>query len=251
MAYVYKHIKLDTNEVFYIGIGVKKNRLKSFNSRNKFWCNIVNKHGINFEIIEDNLTWDEACVREKFWINYYGRKNDKTGILVNMTDGGEGTYGKIVSEETKDKIRNSKIGKKLSEEHKIKISEGNKGKPKPKPDNFSQKMSEIVKGSVRSEDSKLKQSITTKKTLSKIKDKLSEKSKGEKNSNSVQYSLLNKLTNELVNINGYKSVLIYYNETFNQTKKDAMFLIKKIKENKITELEIVSSIKINKKEPSK
>jgi len=63
--------------------------------------------------------------------------------------------------------------------------------------------------------------------------------------------LLNKLTNELVNINGYKSVLIYYNETFNQTKKDAMFLIKKIKENKITELEIVSSIKINKKEPSK
>ena len=104
MAYVYKHIRPDTNEVFYIGIGTKKNRINDNKSRNKFWKNIVKKYGIIREIIEDNLTWDEACIREKHWINFYGRKNNKTGILSNMTDGGEGSYGRNLSIETKKKI---------------------------------------------------------------------------------------------------------------------------------------------------
>lgn len=247
MAYVYKHIRPDKNDVFYIGIGVKKNRINSSKSRNKFWHNIVSKHGMVSEIIEDNLSWDEACLREKFWIGFYGRKNNNTGVLVNMTDGGDGTYGKIVTDETKKKISKSNKGKVMTEEVKKKISESHKGKPKPKPEYFSEKMRNIVKGSVRSEDSKMKQSITTKKTLSKIKDKLKEKSKGINNSNSVKYSLLNTLTNETVEINGYKSVLSYYNQITNQNKKDAMFLIKKIKEGKIPELFFINSTKLNKK----
>lgn len=245
MAYVYKHMRLDNNDVFYIGIGVRYNRVNSHKSRNVLWKNIVNKYGMVSEIIEDNLTWDEACSREKFWINYYGRKNNDTGNLSNMTDGGEGTYGRVLTNETKNKIKNSHLGKKLSEEHKMKISEGNKGKPKPKPKYFSEKMSNIVKGHIRSEESKLKQSITTKETLSKIRDKLSEKSKGIKNSNSVRYYLFNTLINKTIEIDGYKSVLIYYNQITNQNKKDSMFLIKKIKENKIDELKFISSCKIN------
>ena len=247
MAYVYRHIRLDNNEVFYIGIGIKKNRINSINSRNSFWHNIVNKCGMYSEIIEDNISWEMACELEKFWIKHYGRKNNNTGILVNMTDGGEGTLGNIMSIETKDKIRQKSLGRKLSKEHKLKISESHKGKPKPKPKDFSEKMRNIVKGSVRSEESKLKQSITTKKTLSKIKDKLIEKSKGEKNSNSVQYSFFNNLTNEIVLINGYKSVLDYYNNITNQNKKDAMFLITKIRNNKIPELTFLNSKKLNKK----
>ncbi len=247
MAYVYRHIRLDNNEVFYIGIGIKKNRINSISSRNSFWHNIVNKCGMYSEIIEDNISWEMACEREKFWIKHYGRKNNNTGILVNMTDGGEGTLGNIMSIETKDKIRQKSLGRKLSKEHKLKISESHKGKPKPKPKDFSEKMRNIVKGSVRTEESKLKQSITTKKTLSKIKDKLIEKSKGEKNSNSVQYSFFNNLTNEIVLINGYKSVLDYYNNITNQNKKDAMFLITKIRNNKIPELTFLNSKKLNKK----
>ena len=68
MSYIYKHIRPDTNEVFYIGVGVDERRINSNQSRNKFWKNIVNKHGIIREIIEDNLSWDDAIKREQYWI---------------------------------------------------------------------------------------------------------------------------------------------------------------------------------------
>ena len=44
------------------------------------------------------MTWDEACTKEIEFIKLYGRKDNNTGILVNLTDGGEGTLGVIVSE---------------------------------------------------------------------------------------------------------------------------------------------------------
>jgi group I intron endonuclease len=44
----------------------------------------------------------------------------------NMTDGGEGQIG--MSEETRLKLRNFRLGKPLSLEHRMKISEGNRGK---------------------------------------------------------------------------------------------------------------------------
>jgi hypothetical protein len=247
MAYVYKHTRNDNGEIFYIGIGRNKNRMISHRSRNNYWLNIVNKVGFTAQIIEDNLTWEEAISREIYWINLYGRKNDGTGSLSNMTDGGEGSYGRIFSENTKKKISDSHKGKTLTSEQKIKISQGNLGKPKPKPNGFGEKISKILKGKKRTEESKLKQSITTKKTLSKLKLKLSEKSKGVKNSNSVKYILKNTITDEIIEIIGYKSVLQYFNETFNQQKKDAMFLIKRIKENQISELKFISSNKINSK----
>ena len=123
MAYVYKHIRPDTKQIFYIGIGTEKERMNSKRSRNKFWKNIVNKYGILSEVIEDNLTWDEAVIREQYWIKFYGRKNNKTGVLCNMTDGGEGSFGRIIKDETKRKISNSNKGKKHTEEQKRKISE--------------------------------------------------------------------------------------------------------------------------------
>lgn len=242
MALVYRHIRLDTNEVFYIGIAVRKNRVTSRRSRNPYWRNIVNKYGMISEIIEENLTWEEACTREKYWISFYGR--DK---LSNLTDGGEGCFGRVLNDKTKEKISNSHKGKKLSEEHIKKISDGNKGKPKPKPIGFGEKMSRISIGKVRSEESRKKQSISTKKTLSKMREKLSEKSKGIKNSNSVRYILLNTIINEVIEIDGYKSVLEYFNKISNSNKRDAMFLIKKIKENQIKELKFISQIKINSK----
>lgn len=240
MAYVYKHLRKDNVEIFYIGIGSKQSRVTSKKSRNKYWHNIVNKHGLITEIIEEGLTWDQACDKEKYWIDYYGREN-----LCNMTDGGEGACGRILTDETRNKISKSNKGKKLSLEHRKKISDGNKGKPKPKPEGFGELIREIVKGNKRSEESKKKQSIRTKETLSKIKEKLSERSKGVKNSNSVRYILLNTISNEIIEIDGYKSVLNYFNILTSSNKKDAMFLIKKIKENQIEELKFISSIKIN------
>lgn len=45
MALVYKHIRLDTNQVFYIGVGKTDKRPYSKIYRNKHWHNVVNKAG--------------------------------------------------------------------------------------------------------------------------------------------------------------------------------------------------------------
>jgi hypothetical protein len=41
MSYIYKHIRPDTNKVFYIGVGSDERRIDSNQSRNKFWKNMV------------------------------------------------------------------------------------------------------------------------------------------------------------------------------------------------------------------
>lgn len=46
---VYQHIRLDTNEVFYIGIGNIK-RPYIISNRNIHWKNIVNKVGYKWNI---------------------------------------------------------------------------------------------------------------------------------------------------------------------------------------------------------
>ena len=107
MAYVYRHIRLDKNEPFYIGIGddnYKRPYKKS--GKTKYWKHIA-KNGYEVEIIMDGLTWEQACEKEKEFIILYGRKDLGNGILVNMTDGGDGVKGKVVTDETKLKISNS------------------------------------------------------------------------------------------------------------------------------------------------
>jgi len=93
MAIVYRHIRLDKNEPFYIGIGKNSNRAFIEHSRNDYWNAIVSKTKYEVQILFDDLSWEEACVKEKEFIKLYGRKNNNTGILSNMTDGGEGTLG--------------------------------------------------------------------------------------------------------------------------------------------------------------
>lgn len=130
MAYVYRHIRLDTNEVFYIGIGVQPNnkRAKTSVKRNRFWLNITSKAEWYHEILFDNLTISEAKQKEKEFISIYGRKDLGNGTLCNLTDGGDGTLNYIVNEAVKNKLSIKNKGKVLSDEHKQKISKSHKGK---------------------------------------------------------------------------------------------------------------------------
>ena len=104
MAIVYRHRRLDTNEIFYIGIGKEEKRAFSKYKRNVHWINIVKKAGYQVEIISRDLTWEDACELEIFLIKLYGRKDLGLGNLVNMTDGGDGCLGNIHSEETRKLI---------------------------------------------------------------------------------------------------------------------------------------------------
>lgn len=131
MAIVYQHRRKDTNEIFYIGIcddHRKSIRPYSHYNRNKFWHNIVNKAGYIVEITHSDIIWEEACVIEKYLISFYGRRDLKTGILVNLTDGGEGVINLVYTETAREKMSKAKLGKAASLETRHKMSLAKKGK---------------------------------------------------------------------------------------------------------------------------
>lgn len=109
MAYVYQHRRLDTNEIFYIGISNTNNFKRAYYkyNRNKIWKDIVNKTNYIVEILAENLTWIEACFTEIVLIGIYGRKDLKNGTLSNLTDGGEGVINLTI--DSKEKIRQASI----------------------------------------------------------------------------------------------------------------------------------------------
>lgn len=91
----------------------------------------VPKDKTKIVFLETNLTDIGACAIERRMIKWYGRKDINTGILLNKTDGGEGSSGACVSKETREKMSNSSKGKPKgpkSDTHKKKISMALKGK---------------------------------------------------------------------------------------------------------------------------
>lgn len=123
MAYLYRHIRKDKNEVFYVGIGSTIYRAYDFKRRSGFWKIIYNKTDIEVDILFDDLTNEEAREKEKEFIELYGRKDLGKGTLVNLTDGGDGALNVIVKEETKEKQRQRIV----SLETRMKLSERMKG----------------------------------------------------------------------------------------------------------------------------
>jgi hypothetical protein len=161
MAYVYRHIRLDTNQPFYIGIGSDKTyyRANKKSQRNIHWKRVVAKSDYEVEIMVDDLTWEEACEKEKEFIELYGR-NNYGGILTNMTNGGDGALGLCFTKESKEKLSNSikewhktyKISDEERKKSSIRIKEFNKNKE------FTQKRVTALRNS-----DKLKQSYILKK----------------------------------------------------------------------------------------
>jgi len=115
MAYVYTHTRLDTNQIFYIGIGSDNSyaRASSLRGRNVWWYRVIAKADYKVDILYDNLTWNEACKKEIEIIKQIGRKQDG-GTLVNLTEGGDG-FRSNHTQETKDRIRDFYKGKTYEE----------------------------------------------------------------------------------------------------------------------------------------
>jgi group I intron endonuclease len=97
--------------------------------------NSLKKHGVDshiFSIVEQfKSNNDYASGKEMFWIRSYMSNLNKwrCGFGMNLTDGGDGTTGRVVSEETKKKIGEGHRGKRLSEQQKLFLSEFNKKNP--------------------------------------------------------------------------------------------------------------------------
>ncbi len=127
MAIVYRHHRLDKNEVFYVGIGNKEARAFDMINRNHIWKGIKSRSEVQVEIVARDLSWELACELEQLMISEYGRIDLHSGTLANLTDGGDGSFGVKQSDYTKRKRSNSLLGIKRSEETRRKTSEARKG----------------------------------------------------------------------------------------------------------------------------
>lgn len=137
MFYIYQHIRLDTNKIFYIGISRHNKRFKykraaQRDKRNSIWKNIVSKTDFKYEILLESEDVNIIKSKEIELIAQHGKIKYKTGCLANITDGGEGTFGYIPSEENKLKQSKFMKGKKHSEETKKKMQVSQLGKVVPK-----------------------------------------------------------------------------------------------------------------------
>jgi hypothetical protein len=114
MFYVYEHIRLDTNTVFYVGKGCG-GRVRSKDKRNKHWHGIVNKAGYEGRLIAESNDEELVFLVEQERIDQLRR----LGInLANKTDGGcGGTKGYRHTVETKHLISEKLKGKMSGEKH--------------------------------------------------------------------------------------------------------------------------------------
>lgn len=171
--YCYAHRTADTGHIFYIGKG-HGNRAYS-KQRSKYWHNKANKHGYTVEIIASKLTECQAFDMEREFIAFYGREN-----LVNLSDGGEGATGRVVSDYEKEVKRKLFSGKPLKEETKKKLSESAKGRIISQE--TKDKISKAIKGRIVSEETKEKmRNNNAMKNNPEARRKLSEAKKGKPN----------------------------------------------------------------------
>lgn len=125
---VYKYTS--PSNKFYIGqtcqtINSRANHGEGYKDSPKFY-NAIQKYGFeNFsvEILKNNLTLEEANYWESFYINFYQTTLDKYGY--NLSSGGSNP---VPSKQTREKMRQKKLGTKLSEETKEKIRQSHLGK---------------------------------------------------------------------------------------------------------------------------
>ena len=139
MFYVYEYYIVETEEIFYVGKGTGK-RMHELHNRNKYFKAIYEKYECDVRVYRDGLTNQEACALE---IEHIAKLRAIGQAKTNMTLGGDGfsdgelnprainppvgelnpMYGVRMQGEN-----NHFYGKNHTDETKQKISESRKGK---------------------------------------------------------------------------------------------------------------------------
>lgn len=130
--FIYKLTNTINNKI-YIGLTTEKSVAERCRKRNaeakyrgdkkSYILNAIRKHGENSfisEVIDTATSLEELKEKEIYYISLYNARDKSIGY--NLTDGGEGNLGLKMSQETKDKIRDKHLGRKDSDETKLKKS---------------------------------------------------------------------------------------------------------------------------------
>lgn len=180
---VYIHINKINNKKY---VGITKTSLSKrwgkngsgYTRSNTPFGRAIQKYGWNnfeHEVFTSNISKERACALETILIEMLRTRDKRYGY--NIQIGGElGNAGVVFSDEAKIKMREAKIGKKLTEEHKKKISESLKGHKPPHftetskeklrlantgkimSDEVKSKISNTLTGTIRSEETRQKMS---------------------------------------------------------------------------------------------
>ena len=117
--YTYAYLREDGTP-YYVGKG------KAGRITNNLHRISIPKEKDRIIFLKKNLTDEEARKHEIYMIDVLGRKDLGTGILRNLTSGGEGCAGRVLSEETKKKLSKAHKGRKKSSAHRKALSEAAK-----------------------------------------------------------------------------------------------------------------------------
>ena len=195
MFYIYGLYSSENSIIRYIGYTsdlekrIKEhhrdlNRDKVSTHKKKWMSKCVeNGHEIRYIVLDVSENKKIICELEKLYISNY---NEKENILVNGTLGGDGgcltqetrkkistsAKGKVISESHKEKLKSFRLGSKLSEETKNKMSDTHKkiGTKITITDDVRKKYSDRMKGSIGL--------MTGKKHSRETKEKISNSKKG-------------------------------------------------------------------------
>ena len=143
--YVYAFFRKDGTP-YYIGKGQGKRINESTGRRSKLPPKDRRK------VLASGLTEPESFEYEIALISLLGRKDQGTGCLRNLTDGGDGTSGAVHSPETRAKLSAASKGRKLSAEARAKVSAAASN---PSPETRA-KMSAALKGRKHSPEHRAK-----------------------------------------------------------------------------------------------
>lgn len=248
MTTIYQ-IKNKNNNKIYIGsthqeINKRWNQhidaLNSNTHYNSYLQRSWNKHredSFEFEIIEDNIPDDNQYEREQYYLDKLKSYNREIGYNLSKTATGVSMYGednhfygKKHTEESKQKIREFRLGYTMSEETKNKIGESHKGdknlyygdnfknsgiykywQNKNLSDEHKQKLKEKATGRKLSEETKNKLSIifsgennprygveVSQETKEKISKSMKGKMAGSKNPRAIIIYKIHKITGDAV-----------------------------------------------------
>ena len=159
--YVYEYLREDGTP-YYVGKG--KNNRAYVNNRSIPKPLDTNR----IKLVKTELTEQEAFDLEIALILTYGRKDLGTGILRNMTNGGEGVSGRVTKPETIEKRISKNKGKKRTLEQKHRMSLAQKGKA---PTTFTEEQKAVI-------SKKISESHKNKPKSEEHKNKLSQINKG-------------------------------------------------------------------------